>query len=420
MKYHILILLTQLMPTWIGNRLKSMKLLVRGGGRSSVPAFLPDIDHFSWSGGRKDKRALVMLAPVVWITALRQYPNIEFYNHSGFIYGIVKALNENGYVVDLAVASEERKLDRRYDLFLGHGGYCKGFIEQLPVGTPVYQYISGLYWEAFEAESDQRYNRFYTKHGGIRPKSHRRSITPLIEGLEFLNRRADVLFSINAPRMVAAYGPYAKKFYFTGLGAYLDDLFCIPIEEKNFVRGRKNFIYVGGTGGNLQKGLDLLLEAFVKSPDLHLYIYCKVEEEIFTYCGKELGAGNIHYIYHWKYKPFHSRLRKLLKQVNFSVHAPINTGIGTAFSGTMGAGMIPVGYIDLADPGESAVLCDSWDVSTLAECIRQASEKSPEWCSAASLLIKEKYGEFCDPAQVEENTRKMFSELPKLEKAGRQ
>jgi len=187
---------------------------------------LEDVKHFEGECAF-DKQALIMLYPDAWLTALAQHPNIKLYNHTGFVYSIVKALNINGYAV-------------------------------------------------FNAESDARYARFRDKYQVQGLATHKRSMEGMHEGLEFLNSNADVLFSINCPRMCAAYGKYSDKFYYTGLGAYIDPLFKINESEKDFDKGRKNFIYVGGTSGNLQKGLDLLIEAFSQKPDLNLYIYCKV------------------------------------------------------------------------------------------------------------------------------------------------
>jgi glycosyltransferase involved in cell wall biosynthesis len=412
MKNRLLVTLTQTLPTRVRKGLERLRRPKAASG-VSVPPFLPGIrDHLP--GNVSPRRALVALRPDIWIEAKRQYPNIQLYNHHGFVFSLVKALNEAGFVVDLVDSHSGATFSDHYDLFVGHGGHCQWILDRLPDKTPVYQYISGLYWRAFDRESDERYDRFFSSRGLQKPLRHRRSITNLIDGLESLNRRADVLFTIHCPRMAEAYGPYAGKFQFTGLGAYLDQLFLVNAKEKDFDIGRKNFIYVGGTSGNLQKGLDLFLEAFAKTPDLHLYIYCKVEEEIHNHCHKELSCPNIHYIYHWRYRPFHNRLKHLLQRTNFTVHAPINTGLGTAFSATLGAGLIPVGYVDLPEPYDHVVLADSWSVDSIVECIRDASARSSIWCEEASKEAVQRYKKHCDPETVEKNFRAMFEAVPAI------
>jgi len=161
--------------------------------------------------------------------------------------------------------------------------------------------------------------------------------------------------------MVNSFGKYKEKFFFTGYGSYPDKLLDMPIKEKDFDNGRQNFIYVGGTNGNIQKGMDLLIEAFSKTPELNLYIYCKVEEEILRYYKNELNNKNIRYIYHWRFKPFQKKLKKLMEKVVFTVHAPINTGLGTAFMGSMLIGLIPVGYVDLEEGLDFPILTDNVD-----------------------------------------------------------
>lgn len=404
----ICITLGQNLPTWIGDVLRRFKNTSKSN-EAATAHFIEGIDRDLPTGDTLPRHALVLFNPAAWQTAIREHPHITYYNQSGFIFSIVRALNQCGYLVDLVDPTHTKRHEKSFALVVAHGGHCRSHIEQLPPTVPVFQYIAGLFWEAFDRESDERYTRFFAHHNTPKPEIQRRSFKDQIEGLKFLNERADTLFSFNCPRLVAEYGDYAGKFCFAGLGAYPDPRFRIHPAERNHETGRKNFIYVGGTGGNLIKGLDLLLEAFARTPELHLYIYCKVEEEILRFCRKELSLPNIHYIYHWRYKPFHRRLKNLLGNTSFSVHAPINTGLGTAFMATMGEGMIPVGYLDLFDPGESAVLTDSWQVDALEECIRRASKKSPDWCRKASGLTREKYLAHCDPQAVEGNFRKMFA-----------
>jgi len=83
--------------------------------------------------------------------------------------------------------------------------------------------------------------------------------------------------------------------------------------------------------------------------------------------------------------------------------------MGTAFMGTLGVGMIPVGYIDIHEPEGNEVLCDDWDVDSLKDAITEASGMSEEWCKDASQQNIIRYKKYCEPSQVEENFITMFS-----------
>lgn len=367
---------------------------------------IENIDHFERELPKK-KRALIKLSPAAWLRAIEEYPNIAFFNYVGFTYEMVKALNENGYLVDICDVDEEFIATKDYDIFIGHGGKCIRTIDSLSPKTKILQYVSGEYWKKFNEESEERYSAF-TKRKNIKEHlTFKRNLDGLVEGEEYLTKKANIMFTSNCPRMVESFGEYKNKFFFTGWTAYVDQLLKKNFLDSDFDNGRKNFIYVGGTGGNIQKGLDLLLEAFSRKPDLHLHIYCKVEDEILSYYKKELNLNNIHYIYHWRLKPFQKRFNELINKINFTLHAPINTGTGTAFNGSMGAGFIPVGYIDLIAPKESCVLTDSWQIEDLVECIKEASNKTPEWCLNAAELTIKNYQENWSV----ENFRKKFNEL---------
>lgn len=349
---------------------------------------IENIDHFK-KELTKTKRALIKLSPSAWLRAIEEYPNIAFFNYVGFTMEMVKALNENGYLVDICDVDEEFIAAKEYDVFIGHGGKCVKTIDSLSPKKKILQYVSGAFWKGFNIETEERYKAFIERKNVKEKLSFSRSLDGLIEGEEYLTKRANILFTANCPRMVETFSDYKNKFFFTGWTAYIDPLLKKDLTKADFNCGRRNFIYVGGTNGNIQKGLDLLIEAFARTPDLHLYIYCKVEDEILRHYQRELNLENIHYLYHWRYKPFQKRLKKLSNKINFTLHAPINTGTGTAFNGSMGAGFIPVGYIDLIAPKDSCVLTNSWQIDDLVKCVKEASTKSPEWCkNAAELTIK--------------------------------
>lgn len=369
-------------------------------------SLIEDINYFHLDLP-KDKHALIKLSPNAWMTAINEYPNIKYFNYTGFTFEMVDALNAQGYLVDICDVNEEFTPSKVYDIFIGHGSKCTITLDNLKTHTIILQYVSGAFWKGFNDETDERYNAFIKRKNVKEKLSVTRSLAGLVEGEEYLTKKANILFTSNCPRMVETFGDYKDKFFFTGWTAYIDPLLKKDLTKSDFNCGRRNFIYVGGTGGNIQKGMDLLIEAFIKCPDLHLFIYCKVEEEILDYYKNELNLPNIHYIYHWRFGPSKSKLKEMLTKINFTIHAPINTGTGTAFNGSMGSGFIPVGYIDLIAPRESCVLTDSWQIDDLVKCVKEASSKSPEWCkNAAELTIKN----FEENWSIE-SFRKKFNEL---------
>lgn len=408
MRNRSLICLTQELPTRLAGWLQRMRSTASGKAPARIP-IIENIDHFP-TNPPKERHALLMLAPEAWLAAVEQYPDIRLFNYYGLTYEIVKALNEHGYKVDIADLTSELVPNKRYDLFIGHGGRCRTIIDNLLPECVIFQYVSGAYWKGFNEESRQRYDRFAKSRGITAPDKFRRDLSELLEGEEYLLHKADCLFTLNCPRMIATFGDYRSKFFFTAFGAYIDPVLFIPPDERQHEHGRTNFIYVGGTGGNIQKGMDVLIEAFASTPELHLFIYCKVEDEVTRHYRKELALPNIHYVYHYRYSIFSNSLKRLMRRISFSVHAPINTGMGTAFMGTMGLGLIPVGYVDLEDDPECTVLTSNWDVESIAACIRRAAGKDATWCENASSKIIRVHEKICGTASLRASFNQLFSD----------
>ena len=372
----------------------------------SIP-FIENIDHFQ-SGSPKRKRALISLRPAAWLTALREFPGIKLFNVSGLTYIMVKVLNENGYAVDIVdYLLDDFKPVKPYDIFIGHGGRVASLIDTLEKNnTVILQYVSQAYWKEFLRQSTERYERVCAQKGVPLISSHIRAHSEQErKGEEHLAERAKYFFTGNCPRMIKGYGKYANKIRIVGWASYLEK--DLIVKDRDFDAGRKGFIYVAGTGGNIQKGLDLLLETFARTPDLHLYIYCWVENEVRTLYRKELSLPNIHYIYHYRFGLLRRYLRILLKRINFTITAPIDTGIGTAFLGSFGIGLIPVGYADIPCTPADSHLANSWQVESLVSNVREASQMPVEWCQQASALSMQNFQDNWSPQAFE----KRFSEF---------
>lgn len=369
--------------------------------RDRPVSFIENIDYFKTNVPKK-KRALISLTPLAWVMALREYPRIQQFNVSGLTYIMVNVLNEQGYTVDILDRTRsDFHPTKRYDMFIGHQGHQTALVDEMERNhTLILQYVSTAYWKEFLRQSTERYENLCLRKRIPLIASHVRSHSEEErKGEEYLAEHAKYFFTGNSPRMIKAYGKYAHKIRAVGWGAYVED--DLIVKDRDFDEGRKGFIYVAGNLGNVQKGLDVLLDTFARTPELNLYIYCNVEQEVRRLFRKELSLPNIRYIYHYRFGRLRKHLRSILRRVNFTITAPIDSGIGTAFLGSVGIGLIPVGYVDMPCSPASSHLADSWQVESLVRNVREASRMSVEWCRQASALSMQNYRDNWSPQMFE-------------------
>jgi hypothetical protein len=314
-----------------------------------------------------------------------------------------------GYVVDIVDYTVPNfRPSRAYDLYMGHGGQTRTILDQLSASTFVLHYASGAYWTAFNRMSQERYDNFRRRKGVTHECGFVRSLDGTESGEEYLARRADATF-VSGPRTAATFDGICKRMYLLYLGAYVSRDLQSP--DRDFEEGRRHFVYVAGTNGSVQKGLDLLLEAFSRMTSVHLYVHCKVEGELLRAYRSELARPNIHYTYQYEWGPLRRCLRRILRRANFTITAPIDTGPGTAFVGSMGLGLIPVGYADIEGDESDSVLTDSHSIDALAEAVDRASARSADWCREASQKTRARYERLHVPSAFGDNFQKMLGEF---------
>lgn len=376
--------------------------------RRAAPVFIEGLDIFC-EGRRARRRALLSLRPTAWLRAVSEEPEIRFFNADGLTFEVVRALNRLGFVVDIVDWEwPDFNPARKYDFYLGHGRHSRTVLERLPKGVFVLHYASGAYWQAFNQMSEERYRRFQAATGCASAGEFRRSLVGSEEGEEVLARSADATF-LSGPRTLATFEGVARRLCLLYLGAYVDQR--LQTLARDYSRATKHFLYVAGTSGNIQKGLDVLIEAFAACPGLHLHIHCRVEPEIRLAYAAQLRLPNLHYTYHYTSALARPLLQNLYRRCAFTVTAPIDTGPGTAFLGSMGTGLIPVGYSDIeASDGES-VLVDSWHVEAIQRAVRAASERAPDWCAAASKATLQRFARLHEPTAFGSNFQHMLADM---------
>jgi len=127
------------------------------------------------------------------------------------------------------------------------------------------------------------------------------------------------------------------------------------IEGKNWADAAKRFLWMGSFG-MVHKGLDLVLEAFAKSPDCHLTICGRPEKEqdFFQHYKKELtGLPNIQCA-GWM-EPSSPEFLNILRTHGSMIYPSCSEGGGGALIHAMHGGLLPVATraasVDLQDFG---------------------------------------------------------------------
>jgi len=294
----------------------------------------------------------------------------------GMSRSIVRALNGLGYIVDVVNWKDSEFLpEKKYDLFLGHAGFnFERIYEKLPKGIPTIYFSAGLYWRYWNQFEEERV-RWLEERKGVKLPLDR----PSFSNEERPYNLADGIITLG--------NEYTKQFFTKfplvipiNNAAYHDDRF--ERVEKDYYSGRNNFFFFAGPG-NLHKGLDLLLDAFVQT-DAHLYICQVISEDFYQVYSTELeNYSNIHNI---GFIPMRSQqFYELVDNCNFVISASSAEGSQGAIVECMHHGLIPVitpeNTIDVGDYG---VFLDCSSIDAIVDTIRELSQWSPEKCREMS------------------------------------
>ncbi len=324
-------------------------------------------------------RALVIYSPES-LQRFREHGNYHFFNPDGAMVEICKALNESGFIVDaIGIRDVEFHLAHDYDILVAHAGpaYCH-FGELVRPDCKVLDYSTGCHWREFNRQTETRYANFAHRHalGDLPPP-----MRPLVvEHEDYAAARSDLIVCLGAPT-ARTFEPFAKCVVSVNNSAVVSAAPPPPVSELR----RRSFLYTGGTG-NVQKGLDLVIEAFASEPDLHLHIDAPLEPEVLAACRRELRAPNIHYV-EWKRKILGGSNR-IARRCAFTIYAGLNSGQSTAVVASLAYGLVPVmtresslGLGELEVPIETACITD------IRAAIRGASALPTEEIARRAPLV---------------------------------
>ena len=286
--------------------------------------------NYNYYNQKLNKKALLSYVSEPFFKS--QEPSL--FNPYGTSITIARVLNELGYEVDIInLWDVGYKIRKDYDLFFGHCNFnFKEISKQLSKKTVKIFYINTAPYNSFDSQSEKRYSRF------IKSRNINNNINfKRIQNSDYDSFKiADKIISLGKRTTELIEEEFQNKTFYINNAIYPINYKKQPIQIKN----NSNFIFQSGTSGNIQKGTDIVIEAFSKLINQHLFIDCKLEADILKYYSKELKRKNIHYIYYarknkWLRKQFY-------KNINFSIGTGILTGQNTAFISSLHYGFVPI------------------------------------------------------------------------------
>lgn len=324
------------------------------------------------------------------------------FNPDGAVVEIAMALNEAGLLVDaIGIHDTDFAPQHDYALLVAHAGsaYCK-YGELLR--CPVLDYSTGCHWREFNRQTESRYADFARRHAlGATPPPMR----PLVVGEEdYAAARSDLIVCLGAPT-ARTFEPFAKRVMPVNNAAAV----TAPPPPRVTEARRRAFLYTGGTG-NVQKGLDLLIEAFAAEPELHLHIDAPLEAEVLAACRRELRAPNIHYV-EWERK-LPGGANRIARRCAFTLYAGLNSGQSTTIVASLAYGLIPVMTRETSfGLGELEVPIAAATIPDIRAAIRAAAALPAEEIGRRAPLVAAAFREQFSPAAYRAGFRRAIESL---------
>jgi glycosyltransferase involved in cell wall biosynthesis len=317
-----------------------------------------------------------------YLTYPLSYPikKIRFSN-DGIALSIPRALNELGYSVDIVDWDNLNFIPKKeYDLFFGHaGGNFRNIYKNLNKNATVICFLSANHYQFSNQQEEKRYKYLTDRHGVSLPLHHFIYDTNIHE---FSYSVSDGMICLGDSSILKTYSKFPLVLNLNN-ASYPDNHY--ETIDKDFEKIRNNFLFFAG-GGNVHKGLDLLLDAFAKS-DKNLYICTVLEPEFRKLYRNELKKSNIHFM-GWV-KPRSKRFYQIMDNCTFIIFPSCSEGSAGSVVESMNQGLIPIvsreTRIDVTGFG---LFLNECTVEEINKVVEEVSNKPLNWIKEKSLLTR--------------------------------
>ncbi len=359
-------------------------------------------DYDEFCTAKPTRRALLsyLVLPLLPPRVFRD--RVKFSNR-GIAQAIPKALNELGYSVDIVNYDNRHWLpNRKYDLFVGHGGINFERISRgLPDGTIRLYFATGIYWRDWNTRNQRRASDLVSRRG-----VHLATYRAIENDEEFALENSYGIICLGNQNAIETYRRFPRVI---GIKNAVFPVTWEGWRGKDFEEGRRHFLFFSGRG-NVHKGLDLLLEAFART-DLHLHVCQHLEPYFADAYRRELTeCPNIHV---HGFVPMRSyKFYALAKKCDWIVSPTCAEGQPGAVLECMAHGMIPIiseeTNIDIGDWGIPILDCRS---DALRSTVRLASVMEEDLIRKMSTEVVEMTRSQYSAANFSINIRKAFAQM---------
>lgn len=344
------------------------------------PKCLYGLDLRQGGSQRLSRRALLSYL-VHPFSIPRDDPRFLRHNNIWLAYEIVRILNQLGYIVDVVDYRDTSFVPRKkYDLFIGHGGtnFVK-IVRRLPNSTTKIYFSTGCYWEFHNEQELARFAALRERRGVDLPLDrfiHNSEEDALLA--------ADGIIGMGNDFTRSTYANFSPVIMLNNVVLF-DDHY--EQQEKDFEKGREHFLYFAG-GGNVHKGLDLLLEAFV-GLEQHLWICSTIDKQFAEVYSDELhNRSNIHLVGWMQLRS--NKLYKLMNTCDFVILPSCSEGVAQSVVECMNQGLIPVvNRVCGLDVGGYSIILDPCTIEEIARMVPIISSFSVVRCREMSLKARE-------------------------------
>jgi glycosyltransferase involved in cell wall biosynthesis len=193
---------------------------------------------------------------------------------------------KRGYAVDVIDADNNVFVPRRpYQYFIDIHSNLERLAPTLPKSCVKILHLTTTHWLFNNmAEYRRLYNLFMRRNAVLLPER----LLPPTRSHEY----ADILLllGLGSTFTLDTYGQNKARVFTIPIST----TFTYPAPEKNFVEARNGFVWIGGAG-LVHKGVDLILEAFARTPEYRLELCGKLSDKNFERVyQQELAGKNIH------------------------------------------------------------------------------------------------------------------------------